>query len=148
MMSPTSPSSSQNINKPNRLIRGAAIVLLLYGAIEIIDSLTVIAMQLKLAPNVYPAFAFGEIQHLMETQPIWFLPTFLFFTILHLASGVGLWRNRLWGWWMAVFVTAAVIVFVPFLLPMSGGDMLATVILVPLLLIGAFDRKSIPGGFS
>ena len=147
-MTPISPPSSPNANKANRLIRGAAIVLLFYGAIEIVDSLTVIAMQLKLAPNVYPTFAFGEIQHLMETQPIWFLPPFLFFTVLHLASGVGLWRNRLWGWWMAVFVTATVIVFVPFLLPMSSGDMLAATILVPLLLIGAFGRQPVPGGFS
>ena len=148
MLSPTSSPAAQNAQTPNRLIRWAAIVMLIYGVIEITDSLTVIAMQMKLAPNVYPTFAFGEIQHLMETQPIWFLPPFLFFTILHLSSGVGLWRNRLWGWWMALFVTAAVIVFVPFLLPMSGGDMLAAVILVPLLLIGAFGRKSIPGEFS
>ncbi|HEY54159.1 MAG TPA: DUF2127 domain-containing protein [Caldilineae bacterium] len=147
-MTPISPSSSQNANKPNRLIRWAAIILLLYGAIEVIDSLTVIAMQLKLAPNVYPTFAFGEIQRLMETQPIWFLPSFLFFTILHLASGVGLWRNRLWGWWMAVFVTGAVMIFSPFLLPVSGADMLIAILLVGLLLIGYLGRQTLPGGSS
>ena len=147
-MTPISLSSSQNANKPNRLIRWAAIILLLYGAIEIIDSLTVIAMQLKLAPNVYPTFAFGEIQRLMETQPIWFLPSFLFFTILHLASGVGLWRNRLWGWWMALFVTGAVMIFSPFLLPVSGADMLIAILLVGLLLIGYLGRQTLPGGSS
>lgn len=130
---------------PNRMIRWAAGILLLYGAIEVLDSLTVIAMQLGLAPNVYPTFTLSEIQRLMDSQPIWFLPSFLFFTILHLLSGVGLWKNRLWGWWMALFVTGAVIVFTPFLLPISGGDMLAALILIPLLLIGAFGRRTIPG---
>ena len=143
----TQPTSTvETTARPNRLIRWAAGVLLFYGAIEIIDCLTVIAMQAKLVDNIYPTFAFGAVQRLMDSQPLWFLPPFLFFTILHLWSGAGLWRNRLWGWWMALFATGAVVVFVPFLLPMSGGDMLAAIVIIGLLLIGRFGQRSVSGG--
>jgi len=147
-MSSSSPTSGQRRDRPNRTIRWAAILLLIYGIIETGDCLAVIAMQWGLVDNYYPAFVFPGLQHLMETQPIWFLPPFLFFTVLHLWSGVGLWRNRLWGWWMALFVTGAVIIFVPFLLPMSGGDMLVAILLIGLLLIGRFGRQTLPGGAS
>ena len=147
-VSSSSPTSSPQDVRPNRYIYWAAILLLFYGFIETGDCLAVIAMQAGLIGNYYPAFIFPEIQHLMETGPIWFLPSFLFFTLLHLWSGVGLWRNRLWGWWMALFVTGAVIIFVPFLLPMSGGDMLIAIILIGLLLIGRFGRHTLPGGAS
>ena len=147
-MSPIPQISNQREARPNRYIRWAAILLILYGVIETGDCLTVIAMQWGLVGNYYPAFVFAGLQHLMETQPIWFLPPFLFFTALHLWSGVGLWRNRVWGWWMALFVTAAVVIFTPFLLPMSGGDMLIAIALIGLLLIGRFGRQTLPGGAS
>ena len=147
-MSAVSHSASPGDARPNRAIRWAAILLIIYGVIETGDCLAVIAMQWDLVGNYYPAFVFPGLQHLMETQPIWFLPPFLFFTVLHLLSGAGLWCNRLWGWWMALFVTGAVIIFVPFLLPMSGGDMLVAILLIGLLLIGRFSRQTLPGGAS
>ena len=134
--------------RPHRFIRWAAILLIIYGVIETGDCLAVIAMQLGWMNNLYPTFAFAGIQRMMETQPIWFLPPFLFFTLLHYGAGVGLWRNRVWGWWMALFVTGAVVVFVPILLPMSGGDMLVAIVLIGLLLIGRFGRRTLPGGAS
>ncbi len=145
-MSVSAQSASPEKAGPDRFIRWAAIFLLFYGVIEMGDCLAVIAMQGGLLGNHYPPFIFSGIQRLMETQPIWFLPPFLFFTLLHLWSGVGLWRNRVWGWWMALFVTGAVIIFVPFLLPMSGGDMLGAIVLVGLLLIGRFGKRTLPGG--
>ena len=147
-MTSSSPISAQREDRPNRLIRWAAILLLIYGVIEMGDCLTVVAMQWGLVGNYYPDFVFSGLQHLMETQPIWFLPSFLFFAVLHLWSGVGLWRNLVWGWWMAIFVTGAVIIFVPFLLPMSGGDMLIAILLIGLLLIGRFGHRTLPGGAS
>jgi hypothetical protein len=148
VVSSSSQTSSPEKARPDRYIRWAAIFLLIYGVIETGDCLAVIAMQAGVIGNYYPAFIFPGIQHLMETGPIWFLPPFLFFTLLHLWSGVGLWRNRLWGWWMALFVTGAVIIFVPFLLPMSGGDLLGAIVLIGLLLIGRFGRRTLPGGAS
>jgi hypothetical protein len=147
-VSATSQFSLTEDGRPNRYIRWAAILLLIYGIVETGDCLAVIAMQWGLVGNYYPDFVFPGLQHLMETQPIWFLPPFLFFTVLHLWSGIGLWRNRLWGWWMALIVTGTVLIFVPFLLPMSGGDMLAAILLIGLLLIGRFGRSSLPGGAS
>ncbi len=145
MSLPSEPTATDSV-RPNRSIFWAAILLIIYGVIETGDCLTVIAMQLGLVGNVYPTFVFPGLQHLMDAQPIWFLPPFLVFTLLHFWSGVGLWRNRLWGWWMAIFVTAAVIIFTPFLLPMSGGDMLVAIVLIGLLLIGRFGRQTLPGG--
>jgi hypothetical protein len=49
---------------------------------------------------------------------------------------------------MALIVIGTVLIFVPFLLPMSGGDMLAAILLIGLLLIGRFGRSSLPGGAS
>jgi uncharacterized membrane protein (DUF2068 family) len=68
--------------------------------------------------------------------------------ILHLWTGAGLWRNRLWGWWMGLFATLAVMIFSPVLLPVSGYDLLVTIPIVGLLFIGRFGRQSITGGAS
>ena len=133
---------------PNRPLRWAAILFLLYGAIEITDCAALIGIQAGAIPNLYPQFIFAEVERVMNEQPLLFLPAFLFFMTLHLWAGVGLWRNRLWGWWMGLFVTLAVMIFSPLLLPVSGYDMLVTIPLIGLLFIGRFGRQPITGGAS
>jgi len=131
-----------------RMIRWAAIILLVYSAIETVDCLALIGMQTGLIANLYPPFIFKEIEQVMNGRPLLMLPAFLFFMLFHLWAGVGLWKNRLWGWWMAVFITAAVVVFSPILLPVSGADLLVTIPLAGLLFIGYFGQKTLNEGVS
>lgn len=129
----------------HRWIRVAAVILILYGLIEIGDSLALVLMQAGVIGNLYPPFTFAEIDRLISETPLLMLPVFLFFTVLHLWSGIGLWRDRLWAWWMALFVTAVVMIMVPFLLPISGGDALAAIVLIGCLFIGRFDDRPLKG---
>jgi hypothetical protein len=92
-------------------------------------------MQIGLIGNPYPPVIFEPFSRLLDEQPILVLPMFFFYTVLRLASGVGVLRNRLWGLGLTLFVCGATIIAVPFLLPLSGFDLLACAAIVGILLI-------------
>ena len=121
--------------RQQRWLRAAGIMLLIYGLIEVTDCLTLVLMQLGLIGNLYPPSIFEPFNQLLNDQPILVLPMFFFYTALRLGSGVGVLRNRLWGLWLTLFVSGATIVAVPFLLPLSGFDLLACAAIVSIVLI-------------
>lgn len=125
------------------LIRAAAILQSIYAFVEVIDCFTALLMALNLVTNPYPQMLFKEMQSLFETQAIWLLPLFLFFTSLRLTSAIGLWRQRLWGFWMALLASGATLIMAPFLLPFTAAEMLLNAILIILLLIGFFGDAAI-----
>lgn len=126
-----------------KFIRAAAVLQLLYGLIEVSDCLTALLMAAGWLANPYPRMLFREVQTLFDQQPIWLLPLFLFYTGLRLTSAVGLWKKRLWGFWLALYVSAATIVMAPFLLPFTTLEMLLNGLLVSLLFIGYFGDRSL-----
>jgi hypothetical protein len=127
----------------NRWLLTAGLLLLLYGLVEVLDSATLLAMQWGGIGNPYPSFVFQQINDLLNKSPLWLLPVFCFFAYFRLMAAVGILRNRLWGLWAAIWVEAITLVFVPFLLPMAGGDALGAILIVTCLLIGYLDRRPI-----
>jgi uncharacterized membrane protein (DUF2068 family) len=128
------------------LIRIAAILQLAYALIEVIDCIYAVLMALGIAANIYPKMLFAEVQTLFDEQPIWLVPLFLFYTSLRLTSAIGLWKNRLWGFWLAIFVSLATLIMSPFLLPFTTAEMLLNGVLMIVLLIGYFGDKKITDG--
>jgi uncharacterized membrane protein (DUF2068 family) len=133
-------ASSANCSHQTRpaLIRAATILQSLYALLEVADCITAILMAFGLVHNPYPAVMFQEMQSLFDTQPFWLVPLFLFYTSLRVTSAIGLWQNRMWGFWMTIFVSTATLIMAPFLLPITAVEMLGNGVLIILLLIGYF----------
>jgi uncharacterized membrane protein (DUF2068 family) len=127
-------------------IRAAAILQALYAAIEVVDCLVAGLMAFGLVTNPYPALLFKDLQPLFDSQPVWLVPLFLFYTALRLTSAVGLWQNRLWGFWLTIFATLATLIMAPLLLPMTAVEMLLNGILMIVLLIGYWGDTQICAG--
>jgi uncharacterized membrane protein (DUF2068 family) len=125
------------------LIRTAAIIQSIYALIEASDCITAILMASGLITNLYPKMLFGEMQVLFDSQPVWLAPLFLFYTLLRTTSAIGLWRNRMWGFWLTIFVSVATLIMAPFLLPFTAAEMLLNGILLIILLIGFFGDTPI-----
>ncbi len=125
------------------LIRAAAVMQAVYAAIEITDCIAALLMALGLLGNYYPKMLFQEMQALFDHQAAWLVPLFLFYTSLRLTSAIGLWRNRMWGLWLALFVSAATLIMAPLLLPFTAVEMLLNGLLVAVLFIGFFGDMPI-----
>ncbi len=131
--------------KSNQGLKIAGWILLGYGAIEAVDTLTVALAGLELISLPYPDWAFSHpmIRSLMAESPLWFAPLFAFITCFRLAAGIGLLKNRAWGFWAAVFISLVTVIWIPLLLPLSALDAL---LLIPVglgLLLGRFGRQPI-----
>lgn len=142
-MEPTARSAPKGSMAHPGLIRAAAIVQSLYALIEITDCIAAMLMALGYLGNYYPKMLFQEMQTLFDNQAAWLVPLFLFYTSLRFTSAIGLWRNRMWGFWLALFVSAATLIMAPLLLPFTALEMLLNGVLVAVLLIGFFGDMPI-----
>lgn len=138
---------SLNINpvkrKTNRLIFAAGILLLLYGMIEIVDCFSVLLMVFHVIENPYPEFTFSPVQIIVDDRPGALFAIFLFFAGLRTMAAIGLLKNRLWGFGMALFITALTAMNLFFLLPLSAFDAVLNLLATILLFMGYFERQSI-----
>ncbi|MHA1904473.1 MAG: hypothetical protein ACXADL_08465 [Candidatus Thorarchaeota archaeon] len=131
--------------RQNRALYGAAVIQLIYGLIELIDSVTIVLIAARLIPNLYLPFVTGnpDIYAMFENLPILFIPIFWFFTSLRLISAYWIFKNKAKGFWMALFVSGVTLVAVFFLLPFSVIDIIATFPVVILLFQGYFRDEPI-----
>lgn len=129
----------------NRWLAIAGVLQTVYGLIELVDSTTLILLSLNLVNNPYPenGFIFKDFYNLIDSRPLAMLPLFLFYATLRITSGIGILKNRLWGFWMAIFITVSTISVMPFLYPLSGGDAIAAVLIISFLLFGYFQDRPI-----
>ena len=100
-------------------------------------------MSFGLVANPYPAMIFSQFNDLLNNHPLWMLPVFLYFTLLRFVSAVGLFRQRMWGFWTTVLVCTTTILWSPFLMPLTGLEMLIDAAILFLLLLGFFGERSI-----
>ena len=132
-----------NLLRRRRLLKIAAGIQSAYALIEISDCATAIFMALGVLANPYPQMLFSEIQTLFDHQAGWLIPLFLFYTGLRVISAIGLWKNRLWGFWLTVFVASATLVMAPFLLPFTTAEMLLNGVLIVILFFARFGESEI-----
>ncbi len=123
--------------------RVVAIILAIYATIEIVDCLALVLMQAGLLKNPYPGMSFAEFETLINHQPILLLPIFLYFTSLRLVSAIGLFLQREWAFWTALLVCISTILWVPFLMPFTGFEMLLDGVIIFLLLLARFGKQAI-----
>jgi uncharacterized membrane protein (DUF2068 family) len=119
----------------------AVVTQLVYGLGEVGDSLYLLLMQAHLLPNLYPVWTFSEIEDLMNRQPGCLFPVFAFFAAGRLLAAYGLFHNRLWGFWLTIFVSSATVALAIFFLPLGGFDMLMCLFIVCVLLIDHYSDK-------
>jgi hypothetical protein len=129
--------------KRNRWLAAAGLFELLYGAAEIGDTVYVLLLQARLVPNVYIPWTFSEIDRLMNAQPVALFPVFAFFSFGRLAAAIGILRNRLWGFWLTLFLSVVTAFWAVFFLPLGGLDMLGCLFIVGALLAGRLGRQAI-----
>lgn len=124
-----------------KMFRLIAVILAIYALIEISDCLALLLMHFGLLANPYPPLSFLEFNGLLNRNPILLFPVFLYFASLRLISTVGLFRQREWAFWTTVLVCVTTILWVPFLMPYTGFELLLDGAILFLLLLARFGNK-------
>jgi uncharacterized membrane protein (DUF2068 family) len=124
--------------KPFRVV---AVILAIYALIEITDCVALLLMHFGLLANPYPPLSFLEFNGLLNRQPLLLFPVFLYFASLRLVSAVGLFRQHEWAFWTTVLVCVTTILWVPFLMPYTGFEMLFDAAILFLLLLARFGKQ-------
>ena len=131
--------------KKNRWLAAAGLFELIYGLCEIGDTLYLLLLQTRLVSNIYLPWSFSEVDALMNTQPAVLFPVFAFFACGRITAAIGILRNRLWGFWLTLFLSLVTAFWAVFFLPLGGLDMLGCLFIVGALLAGRLGRNPIIG---
>jgi hypothetical protein len=131
------------MSRAQKRYRAAAVLLAIYTAIEATDCIAVVLMYLGVIGNLYPQVIWAEFDTLFNQQPLMLLPGVLYFTLLRGLSTLGLFRKRMWGFWTAILVCTTTILWVPFLMPISGFEMLMDGTILFLLLLARFGDQAL-----
>jgi hypothetical protein len=136
---------TNNSIKENKPLFTAALILLIYGIAEMGDCIYafLITLHIVSAPGFVLTFAFPAMQEIWTHQPMFMLFIFLVFTSLRISSALGILRNRLWGWWLALISSILTLGVMPLFLPFGALDGIIAVPLLILLLVGYFGHKAI-----
>ena len=131
--------------RKNKWLFAASISMLCYSILETIDSFVIFLMVINLIPNFSSVLQFSIpiIQQILETQPIILAPIFWAFTLMRICSTIGLFKNLIWGFWIAIINLTTTMILSILFLPFGGIELLACSIILMLLIIGYFDDKLI-----
>jgi len=132
-----------NILKTNRSMYIGAIFLLVYSIIEIIDCVSLILICLGIIPNfsVILDFVFPEMKQLFVATPINLVPMVLSFTLMRIIATIGLFKNRLWGFWIALLSLVITMIWTILIIPLGFYELLGCTVISILLIIGYFGNK-------
>lgn len=138
-------ANKQDSIKNNKFLFVAGIMLLIYGLAESMDCLFVAFVSLGFIPEIDISyfFSFQVLLDMWVAQPWSILFIFLTFTSLRLFSGIGILKNRLWGFWLAIFSSGVTLCVMVLFLPFGGIDGVITVPILILLFIGYFGKRQI-----
>jgi hypothetical protein len=131
--------------KNNKSLFVASILMLIYSVLEMADSIVILLMILNIVPNLLLIFNFEVqlIQTLLESQPLSLAPIFWAFTLMRVVSAVGLFKNRLWGFWIGIISLIITMILSIVFVPFSSFELLACSVILILLVVGYFNKKPI-----
>ena len=132
--------------KKNKWLYVAAIMFLVYSIMECMDSVVLPLIVLNLIPNGYALtglFSMPEIQQMLLTQAIFLLPFFWGFTSWRVITTIGLFKNRLWGFWSGIMSLIVTMILDMWFLPIGAFEIFACIIILLLLIIGYCGDKPI-----
>lgn len=92
-----------------------------------------------------PGVGLRRVRRFFTSQSLALLPVFLYFTLLRGLSAWGLFHERVWGFGTAVVVCATTVLWVPFLMPFAGFEMLFDGAILFLLLWARFGETLLFG---
>jgi hypothetical protein len=129
--------------KNNKSLFVASILMLIYSVLEMADSIVILLMILNIVPNLLLIFNFEVqlIQTLLESQLLSLAPIFWAFTLMRVVSAVGLFKNRLWGFWIGIISLIITMILSIVFVPFSSFELLACSVILILLVVGYFKKK-------
>ena len=129
--------------RQNKYLYFTAICLLIYAILELGDCIAMTLISLHWIPNPDMGFVFEEIETLMQLKPYVFIPFFIAFTSMRFISALGLFKNREWGYWIALFSTLLTMILTVLFLPIGSYELFMCSILLCTLLIGKFGKSNL-----
>jgi len=127
----------------NKNLKIAGWIFLFYGIFEMFDVVTAFLAIFGVSFAKWPTFLFSEINEMFVNMPFY---TFLFAlvpTFMRLMAGIGILKNRQWGFGFAIIVSIFTLCVYIFYLPLGVFDAIFTAIALTFLLIGYFEKKPI-----
>ncbi len=148
--SKTLKSSNSSVNnainiKKNKYLFVAGLSLLIYSLIEVSDSIAILLIAFDIIPNIYLDFdiVIPEIRQVLQTRPFYFIPFFWGFTLMRIVSTIGIFKNLLWGFWIAIISLITTMILAILFLPFGFFELFFCIIILILLIIGYCNKKSI-----
>jgi hypothetical protein len=126
--------------KENGWLYIGAISLLIYAIIETTDCIILFMIILGIVPNFSQSLylAFPEMKEIFVSQPIYLIPMVLSFTLMRIVSALGLFKNRLWGFWIGILSLTMTMIWDILIIPIGFFELLGCVFISMSLLIGYF----------
>ena len=126
--------------KENKWLYIGAISLLIYAIIETTDCITLFMIISGVIPNFSTSLylSFPEMKEIFVSQPIYLIPMVLSFTLMRIISTVGLFKNRLWGFWIGILRLTMTMIWDILIIPIGFFELLGCVFISIVLLIGYF----------
>lgn len=136
----------QKINQ-NESLKVAAIILFVYGIVEIQQSVMCLLMASGIIPNfnlIFFEFLFpgGEVSE-WATEPVLYIPAIFMFMVIRFMSGMALLKNKLFGFWLGIIGSLLTIFMITTTLKINAFMMPFHAIIIILLLHGYFKDRSI-----
>lgn len=123
----------------------AGICFIIYSIIEILDCIYLLLILLDIVPNIYQdlGLAIPEIQNLLKNHPIYFLPFFISFTLMRIVASIGIFKNRLWGFYIGLYSLMLTMILTMMFIPIGMFELFFCSIIFILLFIGYYKEKPI-----
>ena len=95
---------------------------------------------LGIVPNFSTSLylAFPEMKEIFVSQPIYLIPMVLSFTLMRIFATIGLFKNRLWGFWIGILCLTMTMIWDILIIPIGFFELLGCVFISMVLLIGYF----------
>lgn len=132
--------------RENKLLLIAGICMSIYSLIEMSDCLYLVLISLDLVPNIYSDIginATNDVTFYLEHQPIFLLPFFLAFTGMRISSTIGIFKNRLWGFYIGIISLVITMILTMNFIPFGFLELFFCAILLILLFIGYLGDSTI-----
>ena len=96
-------------------LKHAVIILFIHGSLEIVGGLMALLPVSKTKDYIF-AMPF------LRDNLIMIGIIGIIFGLLRIAAAIGLWRNLLWSWWLAMIMCIITLILIIFMMPSGIGD--------------------------
>ncbi|MHA1998734.1 MAG: hypothetical protein ACTSU9_11480 [Promethearchaeota archaeon] len=134
--------------RKNKYLYSATLLFLMYSIAECLDTVSLLFVVCYIIPNPFTTaglISIPEVQDIFANQLITMVPFFLGFTVWRTAATIGMFKNRQWGFWLAIGSLLITIILDMWLLPMGAFEILGCIIFLIVLAIGYCGDKPILG---